>query len=466
MPHERDHRDEVVEAAAALAREVAGDLGSVLLTHHADAETLDTLRPGETDIETARAVNAAVATEMIDQGVEVFVQRADRAAFRRWMGGREDTPETRRAWIDRGRLLRGDAALRLLGLRPAAPSAAPPAARSAFDASPGPVADRLLAAFVAGEDEEMEALAQDLLSAGRDDVLDLAIRKAAERHGDENADELAGALLSAAEGAAVGPSGWAELVALPVALSQGAPPDAIAMGNGLVASGVLDEALEVRFLPRWRSPDTLAGLSPGALRRVLLDMVAGSEPRDLPPGDVDALARGGFGVLVGLQIDWGIAVWDAIAAEGGLPFDTGANEDGANEDGADETPEEARAAELFDRWRGAIFEVSGGCVPLALVPPSEMDAEIAEFLDEAGAQTRGIEEIVDFVAKARGEAGEEEVVCRAEIIGEGLELSLYTARGRFLDSLSLPAERMPAKAVEMPRLIGTFVRLVKDAPGR
>jgi hypothetical protein len=455
MPHERDQRDEIVEAAAELARDVAGDLDAVLLTHHADPETLDTLRPGETDIETARAVNAAVAAEMIDRGVEVFVQRADRAAFRRWMQGREDTPENRRAWIDRGRLLRGDAALRLLGLVPAA---SPPSGPH-FDKPPGPIADRLLAAFVAGEGEEVDSLAQDLLSAGRDDVLALAIRRAAERHGDQNADEVAGALLSAAGGGAFGPSGWAELVALPVALSQGKPPDAVSIEEGLVASGALQDTLEVRFLPLWRSPETLAGLSPGGLRHVLLDMVAGTEPRDLPPGDNDELARGGFGVLVGLEIDWGIPVWDGIAAEGGLPLSTGEDEGG-------ETLEEARAAALFDSWRGLVFEASGGCVPLALVRPCEVDAEIADFLDEAGAQTRGIGEIVEFVAKARREAGDDEVVCRSELVGEGLELSLYTERGRFLDSLSLPADRMPAKAVEMPRLIGAFVRLVQDTPGR
>jgi hypothetical protein len=454
MPHVKDQRDEAVAAAAELARDVAGNLDAVLLTHYSDLETLDTLRPGETDIETVQAVNRAVAAEMIGQGVEVFVQRADRAAFRRWMQGRTDTPETRRAWIDRGRLLRGEAALKLLGLKPAgSPHSAP-----RFERSPSPVADRLLAAFVAGEDDEVEALAQDLLSAGRDDVLDLAIRKAAERHGDQNADELAKALQSVAAGDAVGPSGWAELVALPVALPQQQLPSAAAIGDGLVASGALADTLEIRFLAGWRSPETLASLSPSTLRRVLLDMVAGSEPRDLPPGDVDELVRDGFGVLVGLQIDWDIPVWDDIAAQDDL-FATNGDDEG-------QTPEEARLAALFDSWRGAVFEASGGCVPLALVSPSEVDAEIADFLDEAGAQTRGLEEIVDLVARARRDARDEEVVCRLEVVGDGLELSLYTERGRFLESMTLPADRMPAKAVEMPRLIGTFVRLVRDAPGR
>ncbi|WP_458095498.1 hypothetical protein [Roseomonas sp. WA12] len=449
-----DQMDAIVDTAAELAADVAGDLDAVLLTHFADAETLDTLRPGETDIDTSLAVNRAVAAEMIDGGVEVFVQRADRGAFRRWMQGRAETPENRRAWIDRERLLRGEAALKLLGLRPAgSPRPAP-----RFDTSPGPTADRLLAAFVAGEDGELDALAQDLLSAGRDDVLDLAVRKAAERHGEQNADEIAEALASIGAGGAVGPSGWAELVALPVALPPGQLPDAASIGKGLVASGAVEETLEVRFLAGWRSPEALAGLSPGAFRRVLLDMLAGAEPRDLPPGDAEELARRGFGVLLGLQIDWDIPVWEEIAAQGGLPA--------PDEDDEGDTPEEARAAALFDGWRGAVFEASGGCVPLALVPPTEVEAEIAEFLDEAGAQTGGIEDIVDLVARARREAGEEEVVCRLEIIGEGLEMSLYTAGGRFLDGMTLEADRLPAKAVEMPGLIGNLVRVVKDAPGR
>ncbi|MCR0985695.1 hypothetical protein [Roseomonas populi] len=108
---------------------------------------------------------------------------------------------------------------------------------------------------------------------------------------------------------------------------------------------------------------------------------------------------------------------------------------------------------------------------LDMLRPGESDlttvgAEIEEFLDEAGAQTRGLEEIVACVTAARRKAGDEEVVCRAEIVGEGLELSLYTGSGRFLDGLTLPEERLPAKAVEMPALLESFVRMVRDAPGR
>jgi hypothetical protein len=110
-------QDDRVNQAAYLARDIAPDIDVILITHYPDVETLDTVRPGDTDLQIALAVNRAVALEMLDAGVEVLVQRADRAAFRRWMSDRDDTPENRRTWIDRSRLLRGPAALEVLGLK-------------------------------------------------------------------------------------------------------------------------------------------------------------------------------------------------------------------------------------------------------------------------------------------------------------------------------------------------------------
>ena len=447
-----DDADDPVEAAAELAREAAPGLNGIVVTIYPDADTLDTIRPGDADAETANAVARAVGRIMSEEGVEVFVQRADRGAFRRWLAGREDRPETRRTWVDRGRLLRGAEALRALGL--AAPPPEPP---PRFPPAPGPTADRLLATHEDREGGGFDALAGALIEAGRGDVLDLAVRKVRARQGDENAAELRADMLAAAGGAAVGPSGWAELVALPVALSPGAVPDAVALADGLIASGGLAPEEELRFLPGWRSPDAVAELSPVATRRVLLDLVADREPRDLPPGDTDELARRGFGVLVGLRVDWAIPVWDVIDAEGGLP------EDAPEED---ETPEARGQARAFDRWRGRIAAEHGGCVPLDLVPLSEVDGAIADFLDEAGGHLEGIDEIRAFVEVARREAGGLDVVCRPEIIGEALELAAYTVEGRFLDSLTLPPDRLPASAEATLALVGAFVRLVRDAPGR
>ncbi len=53
-----------VEAAAELAREVAPDLDAILVTIYPDADTLDTIRPGDADVETAIAVARAVGGGM------------------------------------------------------------------------------------------------------------------------------------------------------------------------------------------------------------------------------------------------------------------------------------------------------------------------------------------------------------------------------------------------------------------
>jgi hypothetical protein len=444
-PDQNDREDQ----AAELAREIAPDIDVLLITHYPDVETLDTFRPGDTDLPGARAVNRAVAMEMLDAGVEIVVQRADRAALRRWMADRDDTPENRRAWIDRGRLLRGAAAHEVLGLK-----AGTPAPRESFGRAPGPIADRLLMAFADEDSGEFDALVQALMQAGRTDILDLAVRKRGECDGDEAGDELNWVLLAAAEGAAIGPSGWAEIAALIVALPAGDVPDGEELGRGLIGSGALPDSDEVRLLPGWRSPDALVALSFGAVRRVLLDLVDGKPPRDLPPGDTDDLARRGFGVLLGLRIDWAMAVWEEIAATGGLPEATG-------EDAA-----EARRAALFDQWRGRVFQESQGCVPLGLVALSEVETEIADFLAEAGGQTGGLEDIRAFVAACRRAAGGEEVVCNPEIIGDDLELSFYSQAGQFLDRLIMPAGSLPARATEMPPLIGALVRLVPERPAR
>jgi hypothetical protein len=453
VPQPINSQEDLVTQAADLARDTAPDLDVVLITHYPDADALDTLRPGETDLQTAIAVNRAVAHEMLQAGAEVLVQRADRAAFRRWMSDRDDTPENRRAWIDRSRLLRGSAVMEVLGLEALA---APP--RQTFGKAPGPIADRLLDAYGEEDSGEFDVLVQGLMEAARIDVLDLAVRKLGERQGDDAGDELNWVLLVAAEGAAVGPSVWAELVALPVALHAGELPDGEELGQGLVASGALTNNEEVRLLPGWRSPDALAELSFGAVRRVLLDLVEGKAPRDLPPGDRDDLARRGFGVLVGLRIDWAIPVWEEISAAGGLPQE--------HYEDAEETSDETRRAALFERWRSTVFHESQGCVPLALVAFSQASIEIADFLAEAGEQTGGLEEIREFVAAGRREAAGKEIVCRPEVNGDTLELSLYTEDGQFLDSLTMPASRLPVRAEEMHQLIGVFVRLVQDTPDR
>lgn len=440
----------LVEDAAWLAREVAEDLSSVLLTLYPDAETLDTLRPGETDLATANAVTRAVAAVMAEEGVDIFVQRADRGAFRRALAGRAETPELRRAWVDRERLLRGADAWRALGL-PAPPAAPAPE----FPAAPGPVAEDLLVVYADRENGEFEGLVNDLLQCGRGDVLDLALRKMEDRHSAENAADLRADLLAIAGGAELGPSGWAELIALPVALSSTAP-DASAIAEGLIASGGLAPSEQLRLLPGWRSPTDIEALSPLAMRRILTDLAEGREPRDLPPGDTDDLVRSGFGVLVGLRIDWNLAIWDEIAAAGGLPEE--------EEPEAEETPESRAQAKAIEAWRARVAAETGGSVPLDLVPLAETDDVIATFLDEAAGQVPGLDRIRDFLTEAEDQAEGAEVVCHPAITGEGLELAAYTVAGRPLSVLALQATDLPAPPEAMLGLIGGWVRLVEHPP--
>ncbi len=445
-----ESKDDAIDRAVALAQYVATEINTVLLTHYPDRDTLDTFRPSAADFDTVTATNRAVATTLAAMGVEILVQRADRAAFRRWMQKRHDTAEVRRSWIDRAKLLQGDAALGLLGIDP-------PKTRPAerYSAAPGPIADRLINAFNDDIDETFEDLANGLIGAGRDDVLQLAIRKLGERDGDEAADTLEADLLATAASGRFGPAGWAELVALPVALPSRELPDAAAsIAASFIACGFLEDSAEIRFLPGWRSPAALAELSPVTLRRVLHDLVAGAEPKDLPPADTDDLARDGFGLLLGLQIDWDIPIWDQIVANG------------PDHAPGDDEPEEARRAQLLDAWRVKMFDAHHGCVPLALVAATEAGAEIADFLEEAAEHAGAIDEIRAFIAMVRREANGEEIVGHATVDDERLELALYTHSGRFMDSLTLARDRIPATPDEMADLLASLVRVVKHPPGR
>jgi hypothetical protein len=131
----------------------------------------------------------------------------------------------------------------------------------------------------------------------------------------------------------------------------------------------------------------------------------------------------------------------------------------------EETPEDVAQTAAFDRWRSAVFDAAG-CVVLDLVPLSEASGEIDDFLADAGQQVGGLEEIRAFVAAARREAPDEAVVCRPEIIADGLELSLYTESGRFLSSMAVSANKLPVTPEEILLVVGSLVPLVKDIPGR
>lgn len=440
---------EVVTTARSRARDLAPELRSVVLTHYPDAETLDLMRPGgEVPLAVLQEANRAVAAEMLRQGVVVLVQQADRAAARRWRDARQEGAGGPAAWRDRSHLLHGAEALRRIGVEAPAPSRPEKGA--------GTPADRLVRLFASEDGAAFEACAEALIAQGRDGVLEQAVRKVAQRHGEEAAVDLSLELLALAEAAPVGPSGWAGLVSLPVALPPDALPDPAALAESFLACGALPEAVSLHLLPQWRAPEAIAALTPVEARQTLLALLAGEAPAALPPAAPEALAQVGFGVLLGLQLDWDVPLWEEIA-EAGLPEPA--------DEGAPPTPADAALAEAFDRWRGMAFQAFGGCVPLALVPLSETGAEIADFLEEAGEQGSVLREIQDFVAVARQEALEEEVVCLPREEEGQLHLTLYTRSGRLLDEIALEAERLPLPAAEMPALLEAIVPLVRRPPG-
>ena len=451
MPRSTGPEDGRVEAAVAQgeaqAKAAAPGLRSILFTHCEDAETLALLRPEAGDLATAAAVNRAAAAAMAAAGVKVFVQRGDRARFADWMEGRDDRPG---AWRDRGRLLAGGEALALLGLDPKL-------ARPRPGRASGTPADRLLRAFLGEDAAAFEAVAQEVLEAGRDGAIEVALRKAAERYGEEAAGELAEELLQLAEGAAIGPSGWAELAVLPFALPAGPLPDAAALGRGFLGSGALPDSVELRLLPDWRLAEAVEALGPGGLRRVLLDWWPGGRPSHCRRRGAGA-GGGRLRRAAGAAARLGHPGLGPGGGGGAHPRAARGCAAAAADAGGD------RRAEAFARWREAIVEATAGCAPLGLVPPSELAAEIEDFLAGDEDEADGLEEIREFVAMAQREVPGEEVVCRPEVIGEALELSLYTRAGRFLDSLRLGPEQLPARAEAMPAVIAGFVPLVKDAP--
>jgi hypothetical protein len=448
MAPDNENPAEAVRQAARLAEELAPDLRVVLLTHFPDAETLDLMRPGGLTLEATRAINRAVASELLRQGVVVLVQRADRAAFRRWMTDQPDEAERRLAWRDRTQVLRGEAALRLLGLDATA------LPRPSADKAGGTPADRLVRLFAGDDGAALDAFAETLIAAGRDGVLEQAVRKVAQRHGEEAAQDLMQDLLALAETAAAGPSGWASLVALPVALPPGPLPDAAALEQSLLASGALPEGLELRLLPGWYRQDAIAALTPGALRQVLLDLADGRSPALLAPVEGGAPPEEDFAVLAGVQLDWTVPQWEELALNG-LPE--------ASPDDAP-TPEDAAQDAAFERWQSAAFQAHGGCVPLALVPFSEVEAEIAEFLEEAEGQSGAWPEIRDFIEMAQQEAPSQAVVCLPRAEGEHFHLTLYTRSGRLLDRITLEVARLPVPVAEMPELLESLVPVVNAPP--
>ncbi|MFZ4405836.1 MAG: hypothetical protein ACOYOH_00775 [Paracraurococcus sp.] len=283
----------------------------------------------------------------------------------------------------------------------------------------GTPADRLIRAWIDQDDEAFAELAEELIAGGRDGVLATAIRKLSDRYEPDAVEEFGLALTEIGEMADGAPAfDIAELVLLPVVAAQ-ALPDPGPLASGLLGSGGFPPEAEMRFLADWYAAEAIGGLSPAALRRLLLDLVAGRPPADLPVLAGDAASQGTVAVLLGAAIFRDAPTAEELESESEALLEREAEAADAR-------------AEAFETWRDALPpELTGGALILSPCAPSELADQIHELLDGAGPD---IEEILDFVEAAREEAGGAEIVARLAAGGEGVELTVLTRAGRTLDS--------------------------------
>lgn len=435
----------------AQADAVAERVRAVLFTSFPDAETLELLRPGAGPLEEVRAAQREGAAALARAGVQILVQRADRAGFRRWQDAQARATSGQPdplLWRDRqGGYLQGEAALRELGL---------PASlirRPALRGSGSP-AERLVRAFAANDAGAMQLQVEALLAEGRQGVLDQAARRLAERYQDEAVEAFEYGLMASAGSLQGGPSGWVTLITLPAGLPPTQLPDGAALIESLLAAGAMPEQVELRLLPEWRDPALLRDITPCALRGALQDLLAGRAPAALPPADPQALLQGGIGMLIGLEFDWRITSWEQLLA-GDLPPPEPLEEDAADEAEMVD-PQIAALEDAYDAWSSRVFQETNGCVPMPLTPASDTLADIDDFTS-----VEGVDELRQAIEMAQQEAGEETVVGDPDFNEGGLALGLYTESGRYLDTVSIPIEQLPLPEEDMREMLAQLLPLRK-----
>jgi hypothetical protein len=286
----------------------------------------------------------------------------------------------------------------------------------------GTPADRLIRAWLDGDDAAFEDLAEALIAEGREGVLTAALRKLSEKYETEAVEEFADTLMELAE-AVTGQDAFAlaALVLLPI-MAAGPPPDPAPLASGLARSGAFPPEAEAVFAQGWRAAEAVRSLSPCTIRRVLLDVAGGRPPADLPVQPADSMRNGGIAVLVGAMI---------FRTE---PPQVDPEADPEALTAADEAQADQQLA-AFNRWRASLDpETAKGVLILPLCSPSDLTAEITEFLDEVEEAAPLLGEIIDFVETAKAEAGGEEVMARLLARDDAVEVAVLTRSGRALDS--------------------------------
>jgi hypothetical protein len=311
-------------------------------------------------------------------------------------------------------------------------------------------ADRLIRAWLDGDHDGFEDLAEELIAGGRDGVLAAALRKLSERYEDDAVEDFADDLMEVAE-AAEGQRefDFASLVLLPVVPEGGPPPDPAQLARGLAASGAFPPGAEVAFAAGWSAAEAVQALSPCAVRRVLLDIAGGQPPADLPTALPGGGAEGGIVVLAGAIV---------FRTE---PPEEDPDSDPELLDVAEDARDRERMA-AFERWRASLRpEATRGARILPFCTPSALAYEIRAFLD--GAEPEGdavLDEIRGFVETAKGEAGGEEAVARIIARDGGVELAVLTRSGRELDRRVFGLEDSGLTAADVAQAVEGSVPIV------
>jgi hypothetical protein len=408
--------DARVEEAVMLARKVAPDFEAVFLLHCHDPAMQTLVMPEQPDQSLQTRLNAAVAAELVANGVEVAVQVVDRAAYLAWLGGRESSRAWRIGFRDPARLLRGAVALDLLGVPPSVvrPRPKPPEARQ----RKGTPADRLIRAWC-DDHPECDRLLGQLLDEERQGVLDVAIRKVTKDYGAEAAEDFAMTLLEKAEGAESDGGAWATLFAVAAFVDPelGKLPDPVPIAEGMKASGHFAEGCDISILPAWFDSDAITSITACALRRTLRDMAGGRMPSGLTP--LERPPAHGTVALLGVSVDHYPTAWeDAVDIEEskGKP----------SESGADEVMR--RYDVVFENWSDGLIALNADLIDILL---PTVPSQLANCLDAAADEMRGdestpgapsAEELQDFIDIAAEEAGEEGLVCVPRIVDGRVQL--------------------------------------------
>jgi hypothetical protein len=366
--------DASVQEALERARKVAAAFEQVLLLDCPDPETLSIVLPGQPDHPLQLRLGNAIATELVAAGVDVAVQVVDRTAYLAWPRGHVSNPEWRVAYRDPLRLLRGAAALDLLGV--SAQAVRPRRNVSVPSPGKGTPADRLVRTWL-DNDPAFDGLLHTLLDDGRQGVLDMAVRKLAGKYEDEDVENFRMTLLVAAEDGDVASGVFAELLATVVLVEpEAALPDPVPVARGLAASCFFGVKEEVAILLAWFAPEAITSLTACALRKTLRDLFGGRMPSELK--HLDQLPAPGMIALLGVSMNRTPTPWEIAI--------------GTLEEGGGEVPE--RAADPVTEMREAAFEswcdgVLASNPDLINILFSTVPSDLADALDATAAETVG-----------------------------------------------------------------------------